>query len=317
VRRATAVSAVLLCASAALTACSGPAAPPPETDKTRLTYVVVPHPDDELQAWALLEQARHDYPVFILLTRGEASSYCAGGGLQAYQGEVAPDPQPFGQPGSDRCKDNRVASFNASLDELADLDPYLDRPPLVGTFPAGGRAPSRYELRAGSKSARIIFDLGDGTLLGPGATYASTVAAIDYVRTLRGTHLPEIAEHAIVGAAYYNNDDARSVKYTSTDHRAVHAALWHHDFGTPGPQLARTTSGDPRASLIKAMSPSTYQAAMALGPDLQRRGIYQRNYGWLAFNGPDGPNGAWPLADTDTDTGATPFTRIQSFWSRH
>jgi outer membrane biogenesis lipoprotein LolB len=55
VRRAAAVFAALLSASTALTACSGPAARPPETDKTRLTYVVVPHPDDELQAWALLE----------------------------------------------------------------------------------------------------------------------------------------------------------------------------------------------------------------------------------------------------------------------
>lgn len=235
--------AALLCAPAGLAACSGPAAPP-ETDKTRLTYVVVPHPDDELQAWALLEKAPHDYPVFVLLTRGEASSYCAGGGLQASQGEVAPAPQPFGPPGSDRCKANRVASFNASLDELADLDPYLDRPPLIGTFPAGDGAPSRYELRAGSKSARVVFDLGDGTLLGPGATYASTVAAIDYVRTLRGTRLPGIEEHAIVGAAYYNVDDARSVKYTSTDHRAVHAALWHHESARP----ARRSPAPPAAT---------------------------------------------------------------------
>ena len=37
---------------------------------------VFPHPDDEFQAWSLLEDRPDQYKVFVFGTRGESSGYC-------------------------------------------------------------------------------------------------------------------------------------------------------------------------------------------------------------------------------------------------
>ncbi|MCS5713218.1 hypothetical protein NVV95_01490 [Herbiconiux sp. CPCC 205716] len=51
----------------------GLALAPSASDPPRGTVVVVvPHPDDEFQAWSLLD----GYTVFVVLTRGEQTQYC-------------------------------------------------------------------------------------------------------------------------------------------------------------------------------------------------------------------------------------------------
>src|ERR671917_1265731 len=68
------------------------------TAKKRLQYVVVPHPDDEFSAWSLIEKSHDNYPVFIVLTRGERTRYCAPEGkvaLQVNLGEDKPSPYPY------------------------------------------------------------------------------------------------------------------------------------------------------------------------------------------------------------------------------
>src|ERR1700694_1690155 len=46
------------------------------TTKDHITYVLIPHPDDEYEAWALIQNQPTQYPVFVLLTRGEGTDFC-------------------------------------------------------------------------------------------------------------------------------------------------------------------------------------------------------------------------------------------------
>jgi LmbE family N-acetylglucosaminyl deacetylase len=85
--------------------------PAPASSKQRIVYVVVPHPDDEFEAWALLEDRPHDYPVFVLCTHGERTGMAGGAGHQPALGEWTPPPQPWGEPGSDRVRAQRLNSF--------------------------------------------------------------------------------------------------------------------------------------------------------------------------------------------------------------
>ncbi len=96
-----------------------------------LDYVDVPHPDDELEAWSLLEDRPDQYPVFVLCTHGEATVYADGRGFQPQLGERTPQPQPWGPPGSTTVRRQRLSSFTAFLDEASLLDPALERDLVV------------------------------------------------------------------------------------------------------------------------------------------------------------------------------------------
>ena len=71
---------------------------PPASPDLKIRYIVLPHPDDEFEAWSMVAGDTTHYIVFILLTRGEYSRYCDGSGiseLQANRAERYPEPQPF------------------------------------------------------------------------------------------------------------------------------------------------------------------------------------------------------------------------------
>ena len=278
-----------------------PAAAP---SKQRIVYIVVPHPDDEFEAWALLEDRPHDYPVFVLCTHGERTGMAGGAGHQPALGEWTPPPQPWGEPGSDRVRAQRLNSFAAFLDAMGELDPHLAGP-LVdhGTLPDG---PSPFRLAVGATHARVVFDGGDGAL-----TPAFVTAAVQRTRDLRTTHLPLQREWAVVGAAYWS-DTPGAAPYAHPDHRAVHEALWSTDQGVPGPQWCRTATADPDVAGTGGrtawVSPQTYRAVMGIAPDGQRTGLLQVYYGWL------GPPSGWPYGETDA---SSLFSRQQSFWRRH
>ena len=268
------------------------------TDR-RLVYVVVPHPDDELQAWSLLEDRADQYPVFVLCTHGEQTVYADGRGHQPELGERTPLPQPWGAPGSATVRAQRLGSFTAFLDGVAALDAHLDAA-LVdhGVLDDG---PSPFRLAVGERSARVVFDGGDGRL-----TPAFVTAALQRVRALRTTHLPVQVEGGVVGAAYWNTT-AGSARYEHRDHRAVHDALWHTDQGVPGPQECRTGSADPDAVRTEHISPATYARLMGIAPGGRRTGLFQVVYGWL------GPHRGWPAGETDA---RTMWSREQAFWRR-
>ena len=273
------------------------------TSKSQILYVVVPHPDDEFEAWALVEESAANYPVFVLCTHGEQTVAADGSAHQPELGEWTPPPQPWDGPGSDTVRQQRLASFDAFLDAMAELDPHLDRD-LVdhGVLPDG---PSPFRLQVGAKSARVVFDGGDREL-----TPEFVTAALQRTRALRETHLPLQQEYAVVGAAYHSTL-AGSVPYKHPDHRAVHEALWHTDQGVPGPQWCRTATADPDVARTGGrtdwITPETYEAVMRIEPDGQRTGPFQVFYGWL------GPSRGWPAGETDR---TAIFSRRQSFWRR-
>lgn len=265
----------------------------------RLVYVVVPHPDDEFQAWALLEGSPSAYPVFVLCTHGEMTVAADGSAHQPELGEWTPPPQPWGGPGSDAVRRQRLNSFSAFLDAVGRREPaYGDDLVDHGTLTDG---PSPFTLHVGPRSARVVFDGGDGRL-----TPEFVTAAVQRTRALRRTHLPVRREHAVIGAAYYSTVTG-SVRYTHRDHRAVHEALWHTDQGVPGPQWCRTATGDPDVERTASVTPATYDAVMAVQPDGRRTGLLQVFYGWL------GPPAGWPAGETDA---SSMWSRQQSFWRR-
>ena len=267
--------------------------------RRELLYVVVPHPDDELEAWSVLEDRADQYPVFVLCTHGERTAFADGRGHQPELGERTPQPQPWGGPGSAAVRAQRLDSFAAFLDGVAALDAHLDAD-LVdhGVLDDG---PSPFRLAVGERSARVVFDGGDGRL-----TPAFVTAALQRTRGLRRTHLPVREEGGAVGAAYWNTT-AGSVRYDHRDHRAVHDALWHVDQGLPGPQDCRTASVDRDAARTESVSPRTYAALMGIAPDGFRTGLFQSVYGWLA------PQRGWAAGETDA---TAVFSRQQSFWRR-
>ena len=273
------------------------------TTKTQIVYVVVPHPDDEFQAWALIERSADNYPVFVLCTHGESTGMADGRAHQPELGEWTPPPQPWGGPGSDTVRAQRVASFSAFLDGMAGVDRYLDRELLDRGELTDG--PSAFRVHVGRRSARVVFDGGDGRL-----TPEFVTAAVQRTRALRSTHLPVQEEDFVVGAAYLSTVPG-SVRYAHPDHRAVHLALWHTDQGVPGPQWCRTATADPdvlrTGGRTERVSAPTYESVMGIAPDGQRTGLLQVFYGWL------GPPGGWPAGETDA---TSMWSRRQSFWRR-
>lgn len=274
------------------------------THKVQLQYIVIPHPDDEFEAWSLIENAVDNYPVFLLCTHGEATGLADGSAFQPQLGEWLPQPQPWAGPHTPTIRAQRLHSWHAFLDAMAERDPQLDKAPgYVGEL-AGGPSPLR--LWVGPNSARVVFDGGDGKL-----TPQFVTAAIQRTRELRFTHFPVQKEYAVIGASYLNSSYA-GVPYVHVDHRAVHVALWSTDQGVPGPQWGRTPATDPDVAATGGrtnhITPATYQTAMALDPTTGRRiGVLQAAYGWL------GPAEGWALGETDATVF---FSRQQSFWRR-
>lgn len=291
-------------------------------DNRRLRYYVLPHPDDEYEAWSLLDGDDTHYVVFVLFTKGEQSGYCNGTGFEPGTGERQPLPAGFEERWSTRCAEQRIDSWHHFLDSMAaSANPELGTVAFVrqGAAPglAGSMAPQRcdsldpapysnchesrsYDLWVGASSARVVFDLGDGDL-----TRDEVVWAINTVRGFAG-ELPVQEENDLVGASYRNVVAAHGYEYPHPDHHAVHLALWEVDFGLPGPQVAATAPGDPDATISRKVRSATHEAAWALGPNDQRVGWGQVAYGWLKA-------GAWPNCTT---AGAFVICSDQSFWSR-
>lgn len=273
-------------------------------DRRRLLYVVIPHPDDEFEAWSVVERSPDTYPVFVLMTHGESTMYADGRGLRTDLGEVAPSPMPFAGRGSETVRRQRVGSWHRFLDAMTGRDAAHDGEITTRTVTGG---PSPAQLWVGDTSARVVYDGGDGRL-SPGFV----VDALHHTRELRHSELPVQQESCAVGAAYHNTSDPGSYPYPNADHGAIHEALWTTDLGLPDGQFCRTTRNDPRAAAagrVEEVSRATYEAAMRIDPDGHRVGHLQTIYGWLGFFEPDGRMGA---GDTDA---TTLYSRQQTFWS--
>ena len=343
-RRALALVAVVI--ALVLAACAGnddadrvgpEPGPAPADGERGLQYVVIPHPDDEYQAWSLVTDRTDAYPVFLLLTQGEAAGACDGRAFQPEHGERAPSPQPFDADDPGRCAEQRVDAWHAFLDGMAELEPALEPDPgsprsRTGTVEDGEPTPANprhdappldYDAWVADDHARLVFDLGDGAL-----TRDDVVWAVSEARRSAGELFPVQAERDIVGASFVNDDGHPDcVDYAHDDHVAVDEALWEVDLGVPGAQYNRVCAADPRAQddgvserLPQALHEQVWgveppPADPVANPDAERVGLAQRVYGWLAFSFQEpGVERYWTKAD---DEAATPFSREQRFWRAH
>lgn len=286
------------------------------TTKKQIQYVVTAHPDDELASWSLIEKSPANYPVFIVLTQGERTAYCEASGRAHWQpdlGEARPGAAlPYTGRGSSECRDARIASWHRFLDTMAQTDSALSKgPPLRRTITEGGRS---FRVWADGKSARVAFDLGDGNLTASEVTWA-----IQAVRSRRAQLFPLTKEYGVIAASYSNlRRDIGCEVYDHPDHRAVHAAIWSTNQGTPGPQWGRTCVNDPdvrgTGGRIEEIDSDTFSAALGVDapswdparyPDARRRGAFQVHYGWLR-----------PAYWESGRGGTTQMDKRQAFWRR-
>jgi hypothetical protein len=271
--------------------------------KEQVAYLLIPHPDDEFEAWSAIEDQPRTQQLFIYLTRGEAGCQL---GFPYYQPSLGED-APGGAPGYERrsCAENRVGSTLSFLRTMASDDPSLGPMPdtrheltavsLEHATPGATCVASspRFEAWTGEGFAVLFFDLGDGSL-----TRCEVEWALGQVRALRGTVLPELPERGVTAVGFLNEGFAGCFPYAHPDHRAAQDAVRLTDFAA-GPQEGRTCRADPGAALVRNVR---HYSAMSMDKD-RRTGAVQRVYGWL-FGAPL-PAG---------DEAATLFSEDQAFW---
>ena len=287
--------ALLAACTAAATAIAADVARP-----STVTYMVIPHPDDEFQAWSLIEDDPDDYTVFILLTRGEETGFCNPETYESsgYQPgvELPASPEPTGK-WTESCEDARLNSFTRYFTDMSAHDPTIPgdfgQPTVAGPFPEEGAHPCRDDdgvecahsnataevwLDELERGAIVAFDLGDGDL-----TEAEVVWAVSSVLddpSLVGVD-DSRSSAGVIGT--FANIDELCTRYPHPDHVAVHDALWTVDFGA-GFQAAATCGLDVRQSLAGIVSDSGAEAAFSESstPDgMVTTGAHNRNYGWL------------------------------------
>lgn len=288
-----------------------PASTVPTTTKSRMSYIVQAHPDDEFMGWSLVSQRSEIYPVFVLLTQGGATGFGDGHDHQPEYGETHPGGRFPSAKNSVELKAQRTGSWHRFLDQMAPADGYLGLPSSVsyGSKPDGSYP---FKVTAGDSSARIEFDAQDGALT---AKLVADMMQVARREAVPG-RLPALPEWDIIVASYSNASGNAAQTYANADHQALHAAVFATDFGLPGRQYGRTSSADPRRDLVVALPTDIYENAMGIDyATCQRTGSLQRTYGWLAFgNGGDNPcPGSWDKAEYDT--GAF-FSRVQHWWTR-
>jgi hypothetical protein len=308
----------------------------------QLSYVVFPHPDDEYEGWALVDNSTSNYKVFVMMTRGEETSGClpasaAVGGPHWYEGpnspvgrpdynERMPVPNPWSGKWTSACKQARVESFRTFLETMAASDVSLPRAPTsrgrfcFGGMPSDGLAPTVVDYTdangnggvasesrcadvwSNSVGAIVMFDLGDGDL-----RPAEVIWALQQVRANKAQlGIPALPELNVIGASYYNTQYTNCATYGHTDHRAIHTALWNTNLGA-GPQYVRTCTSDPditnTGGRISSVSDATHARTFQMSGNT-RLGPNPRIYGWLNV-----PN----VIPTTSDS---LYGQRQGFWKR-
>lgn len=212
---------------------------------TGISYFLLAHPDDEIAAWSLIQSS--EYPVFILLTRGENSARCVDNGGR----------------GSDKCKARRISSFHNFLNNYYSVSDKGNQ--------AGG-----YRLHVGKDSARLIFDLGDGNLTQSEVVYALNKA--------RAVNYGKYTENYISSGNYWDNKAApgcdvkkRGAKmcglYDHPDHRSVKLAIDNYKYPN---RINIHGSYNPDVNAATYMGQKTFDKMMACP-----NGTYNKAYGWL------------------------------------
>lgn len=270
------------CLGLTLAACSG-AAPDDGADPVaEVTYVLLPHPDDEFQVWSQVEGREDSYTVFVLMTRGEQSSYC--------------DSETGGGRWTSTCADARLASWTGFFEQMGEQDATLpgalpaEPERVTGLDPddvAVGRdddgevtvdADALVWRDAEGRGALVAFDLGDGDLTEQEATWAAEQVITDPAEF----GLLDRAPDRVLGAYYFPGEADGCFSYPHPDHAAVAATIRAADLA-PVQAYATCRAADAGASESR-VSDGAAEAAFGDG------GAFPAHYGWL---------GDWPLARDD------------------
>lgn len=266
-----------------LAACSA-SAPDDETAAvTDVTYVLLPHPDDEFQVWSQVEGREDSYTVFVLMTRGEQSAYCdsaTGGGRW-----------------TSTCVEARLASWTGFFGQMAEHDDTLpgnlpEEPETVTDLDPEGVPIGREDdgevtvdadalvwHDADGRGALVAFDLGDGDLTEQEATWAAQQVVTDPGRFGLLDRPPD----RVLGAYYFPGEAAGCFTYPHPDHAAVAATIQAADLA-PVQAYATCRAADAATGEESPVSEGAAEAAFGAG------GAFPEHYGWL---------GEWPLAWDD------------------
>jgi hypothetical protein len=251
--------------------------------KTQVTYVVSPHPDDEFEAWSLVQNSTANFEIFVVLTHGEQTVACDHTGAWLDPGEIPP---PVGNPGrgSLGCGVDRIASHRVALNNQANYDTALS--PLTvltlatSTTPLGGCSPNStgYEVWQGNGSnAELIFDIGDGRVT-PACVHWAVQTARGVKASLVGAS--SLPDFAVIGASYYSTS-AGCKNYVHADHKAVFDDLTTTNEGAPHQWTSicgtANWSGATRAGTITDL---IWTANMEVVAPNVAVGNMQQSYGW-------------------------------------
>jgi hypothetical protein len=291
-----------------------------------VSLVVMPHPDDESEAWSLIENSSANYKVFTYLTRGEETAYCINSSftnaLVTDKGEVHPGHTPGGK-WAIGCHENRIASTINFLNMMAAHDSSLPKGFSISnyttvTLPANGANPQHIDngIAYNDRTVRIynstngmgkvlFFNLGDRDL-----TTSEVAWAIKAIKTNPAaigipTNLPF---YNAIGP-YANTIYSDCVVYAHPDHKAIHTALYGTDFSFTGYQTAATCQTDPDTHRTVSVTATSWNRAWGMGTANQRTGYAQKYYGWL-----DSATNGWAVASGASQNQV--MMQKQSFWQR-
>ena len=286
---------------------------------TGISYVVVPHPDDEMQAWSLIEDTPDTFKVFLVMTKGEQTLNCATPGYDEGTGEMPPSPWPTGK-WATSCEVARQDSFFQFMTGMAASDEGLPAPfrhkGSKGPFPSLGYTICRHDkgdcesdrtadVWTSARGVVVWFNLGDSDL-----TEDEVVWAIKTVRDNPidfGINDSRLNRY-LLGASYWNGSHADCYIYDDADHFAVHQALWNTDFDI-GLQMAPTCASDPAVQRTEEVSLAHFNDAFGVSGS-ERIGEHVVHYGWLYGYSP----GYW---EGDYTGQNEVFHRHQTFWARY
>ena len=296
----------------------------------KIVYIVVPHPDDEIQAWSLIENRPDTYKVFIMLTKGEQTAFCDSTGHDPDTGEAPPRPPPAGR-WTPSCETARQNSFFGFMETMATVDSGLpatyNEAGVKGPFDALGHTICRYDdgpdaapdsdtppsedndcnddrtaqVWTAPTGAVVWFNLGDGDLTAEEVDWA--LVTVRDNRSALGIDA-SLPNRSLLGASYWNRSHTGCYVYDHDDHLAVYETLWNTGFGM-GDQSAATCASDPDASPYAPVSRQQFDHAFATS-GATRVGAHVVHYGWLGSDEP----GYWP---GDYDGQGELFHRQQTF----
>lgn len=278
------------------------------------SVVVVPHPDDEMQAWSLVEAEPDLHHVFVVLTRGEQTTFCSGSGYDPATGELPPDPDPVDR-FTDTCVEARIDSLIGFMDVMWSAErgagAFEPEGTLAGT---GGPAcrvddldatapcttePTTADVWSTAGASIVVFDLGDGDLTTGEVEWALRTVIAEPAAAGVGDELPL---RSVIGAGYYNDGDPACFDYPHPDHGAVHDVLRAADW-LEVPRLTAVCDGD-----VERRAVSLQAWDLAFSEDSDELGAHILHYGWLLSADPGFYRG-------DYDRRDELFHREQEFWS--